>query len=315
MKKLFLISILISSCSVVRTEVKIENHIKDVLTNLKVKNIKTSFSLLIIGEPGFSREFYSETLGDYLAKKGVDVWILTPKEKNSFPTVFSAAVRVITTYTPHDETFVLCHGFSCLPVLESSTHPRIKGIFMISPPLFSWEWSETFKWFVSRYESGRKIEETLDEIPTFVKSQKKTFELLFGERFSKEEIGFIKRNMKPITDDWIEYIKNYIKEEKTDFIEKFCKIEKPSIAVAGQGDGFIPYWTSIPPSLYRKKCKNEFWFFGRANFNKKEYAHLEMFLGEDAKDEIFPYIYRWLKFGWKKTNWMKESAGFPGENQ
>jgi hypothetical protein len=39
-----------------------------------------------------------------------------------------------------------------------------------------------------------------------------------------------------------------------------------------------------------------------------------MFVGDDAMEEIFPYIYRWLKYGFKKTNWMRESAGFPGEN-
>jgi len=298
----------------VKTEVKLEDHIKDVLTNLKLKSIKTSFSVLIIGEPGFSKEFYSETIGDYLSKNGGDVWIFTPEEKNSFPVIFSTAVRVITTYTPHNEIFVLCHGFSCLLVLESPVDGRIKGILMISPPLFSWEWSETFKWFISKYEEGGKIEEILYEIPPFAKTGKNAFELLFGDRFSNKEMDFIKRNIRAINDEWIEFMKSYTTEEKADFVKKFCELEKPSIAIAGQGDGFIPYWSSIPPSLYRKKCRNEFWFFGRANFNRKEYTHLEMFVGDDAMEEIFPYIYRWLKYGFKKTNWMRETSGFPGEN-
>ncbi len=313
MKRLILLSFLILSCSVIKTEIKIENGVKNVLINLKTKGLKLASGVLIAGEAGFSPNFYSETIGNYLAENGVDVWIISPEEKDSFLPVFSAALRTITTYTPHNEIFLICHGFSCLPILETPIDSRIKGIFMISPPLFSWEWSETFKWFISQYE-GKNFEKAINQIPPFVKVNKTAFELLFGEKFSKEEIDFIKKNMKEIKHDWVEFIKNYIKEEKRDFVEKFCQMDVPSIAVAGQGDNFIPYWASIPPSSVRKKCKNEFWFFGRANFNKKEYAHLEMFIGKDARKEIFPYLYRWLKFGWEKTNWMRESADFPGEN-
>lgn len=311
MKSFGLILLLMVSCSVIKREIKIENHTQEVLINQRQENIKTSFSVLIVGAPWFSSDLYLKTLGHYLAKVGGDVWILIPEEKGNFPIIFSTGLMVITTYTKHDEVFIICHGFTCLPTIEFYKDSRIKGIFMISPPLFSWEWSEAFKWFVSKYEEGRKLEEIVEEIPPQARNGVKTFELLFGEKFSEEEKKFIKSTMKTISPDWIEFIKSYIEEEKTEFIERFCKIEVPSIAVAGQGDGFIPFWTSVPPSIHRKKCKNDFWFFGRANFNKKEYAHLEMFVGEDAKDEVFPYIYKWLKFGWKKSNWMRETAEFP----
>lgn len=297
----------------VKSEIKIEGKgFEEKIIRLRWSGMKPSSAVLIVGEPGFSPEMYSETLGSYLAKKGFDTWIVSTPQKSSFSFILSASLKAITTHALWRDLFLICHGFSCLPFLEEfSSSGRIKAVLMISPPLFSWQWSSAFIWFLTNYRNGG--ERLLEEIPSFSRSGESLFSLLFGSTFDEREISFIKSKIVPIDSTWLEFMKSYTGNENAEFIKKYCEMKIPSITIAGQGDGFIPYWSSVPPSMYRKECKGEFWFFGRANFHRKEYGHLEMLVGEDAREEVFTYILKWLKYGWRKSNWMKEEAGFPGE--
>lgn len=310
----------VSSCGISVIQTKKMGGYPIKVWKVKGNRVKPFVGVILIGEPGLRAEVYIKSpggLAQYLAKKGVEVWVYAIGQKDTFESirdgVLPALVDMMSVELGIEKISILCHGFSCLPAMEAVVRGYrksfIRDMLMVSPPLFSWGFTRAFKYMLNKNISS----ETVKKVPPFSNSGESLLNLLYcDERTSEGNRSFVLNCLKPIPPFWISFMKKFISKD-VNYLNACCNLPVPVMVIAGQLDSFIPYWSSIPPEINKEKCNSKFRFFGRANFDRKEYSHLGLLVGKDAHKEVFPFIYDWLKFKWRETNWMRDYSSFPGE--
>ena len=94
---------------------------------------------------------------------------------------------------------------------------------------------------------------------------------------------------------WIESGKEFSLDGKYNYAEVFKKIKVPSLYLAGMKDHI-----AVPESVahaYRNTAgkKKKFILLGREYSSTSDYCHMGMVIGENAKKEVFPLIFDWIK--------------------
>lgn len=72
-------------------------------------------------------------------------------------------------------------------------------------------------------------------------------------------------------------------------------VHSPLMAIAGRADGVAPSWTVYPLYKYASSRDKIFRAFGVAEGDRIDYGHLDLVLGINAPEEVFPSIATWLE--------------------
>jgi len=84
-------------------------------------------------------------------------------------------------------------------------------------------------------------------------------------------------------------------DDKTDYLQGLSKIHSPMLIVSGKIDNLADPNESLE-LLDRVSSKDKtLRVFSKANGYSDNYGHLGLLIGPNANEDVFPFIYRWLK--------------------
>lgn len=79
------------------------------------------------------------------------------------------------------------------------------------------------------------------------------------------------------------------------YTQQLKAVHSPLLAIAGRADGVAPSWTVYPLYRYASSQDKRFRVFGVAEGDRIDYGHLDLVLGLNAPEEVFPTIASWLE--------------------
>ncbi|MFM7204021.1 MAG: alpha/beta fold hydrolase [Myxococcota bacterium] len=94
---------------------------------------------------------------------------------------------------------------------------------------------------------------------------------------------------------WIERGEVVSRDGRFSYTQALPQVRTPLLALSGRADRIAPPWTVYPLYAYASSREKRWHTFGVAEGNRIDYGHLDLLLGKNAPEEVFPLIQRWLE--------------------
>ncbi len=96
--------------------------------------------------------------------------------------------------------------------------------------------------------------------------------------------------------DWLRHNHFVSRDGKINFMEKMHEITAPILMIAGTADSFTTV-ADIRLAFRRipNAKKKELLVFGKSKGHKSDYGHIDLLLGKNAPQEVYPKILKWLE--------------------
>lgn len=276
--------------------------------------------------PGEGKSF-----AQYLSKQGWDAWVIelrgsgNSQKKQSWAWLrqkwnvdhyiledIPAAIEYILKTSRKKKLHWVGHslgGLLVYPYLKTQSPRRLQSITTIGSPMTAEKPPAYFKW-------TSKFDPLFNLIPYLPyrgvaklaeKFSKQIYKMSDPVLFAKEnmEQHTLKLGCEVAVDDvsagviqqihrWFK--KNHFKSfnESVDYAIDLKKLRVPILIITGNQDPFTPH--EVVKSSFAEIASQKKWVvFGKKEGHKTNYGHLDLILGKNAPQEVFPEILSWLK--------------------
>lgn len=94
---------------------------------------------------------------------------------------------------------------------------------------------------------------------------------------------------------WIKGGEIVSRDGKYSYTRNLNQVRSPLLAIAGRADGVAPSWSVYPLYKFASSKDKQFRVFGVAEGDRIDYGHLDLVLGLNAPEEVYPAIETWLE--------------------
>jgi len=140
--------------------------------------------------------------------------------------------------------------------------------------------------------------------PPFLKSHESVLDVLLAndknldraikEKYYSTGLAPVSRKLARQVLGWIKTGRTMSLDGKTNYSYVISKVECPALFLAGRIDNVVDPYETILTFNSIKSRKKEIRIFSRVNFYKSNYGHVGLLIGPNAKEEVFPYIHKWI---------------------
>lgn len=214
--------------------------------------------VVLVGDFGFKPKVLWDEFAEYLVDKGFRVVIV---EAQDFDDVGKAIDGVCSKFiTSAEWIYVVAFGFSGIPILRS-VPPCLDGFVLIATPVEPKDYPK----MLTDYLHGRL--------------GPADFEMLVGVSLDDDVVAPFSATSN---------VMEFYQGKLTVDLRRISELAMPHLVVTSYLDRLVPWWTTI--------FGDDLIICGVANFFRRNCSHIELLMGETARNEVFPKIFIWLKY-------------------
>jgi pimeloyl-ACP methyl ester carboxylesterase len=262
--------------------------------------------VLLVGSPGITADVFDIPgyggLATVLQERGFDVWVLdwadTPltHDLRELARWTSRVLRHLTEEgTP---VSVAAHGLGGVAVILGSTEIQARRYVFLAVPgdlrtpgkpiaaLAHVEWDRPWRARHAETWLGRPSGDTpLLDI------------LLWNYGVAPVRTDYLRTRLTPLGPRLLTEISHAVAAGSwgADFEEALAALNVPTTVLVGHLDAVAPPWQTYRTYAGAGSVEKRYRYFSRGMGDRREYGHVSILVGDDARREVFPHIIRGLR--------------------